>query len=300
MSVRRPNLFIVGAPRCGTASLFRWLPQHPDVYMPHDVKEPNYLAPAFRSPRYPNFPQSEQEYLMLFEGARQERYVGEASVGYLYFQDAAATIRAFSPDARIVIMLRNPVDVVYSLHARLAYGGEEDITDFREALAAEEDRKKGMRLPRNIDRPKECFYYREIGRFGEQIERYLDVFTRERMHFILFKDLCGNPTATFRKCCEFLGIATDIDINLVPYNANRAWRSTVLTSVLKSRPMALVRCLVPARVRLAIKLALSTETPRQPMPADLRRELNSYFLPDVERVAKLIDADLSHWCRDRA
>ena len=134
--MKKPNFFIVGAAKCGTTSLYRYLRQHPDVFMP-EQKEPNFFGSdlSYRFPRI-----SQARYLSCFAKAKGETRIGEATTIYLYSEKAAEEIKAFSPEAKIIIMLRNPVDVLYSYHSQQLYSGNEDIPDFEEALRAEVDR----------------------------------------------------------------------------------------------------------------------------------------------------------------
>src|SRR6266545_5937438 len=133
--MRRPDFFIVGAPKCGTTALNDYLKDHPEIFI-SARKELHFFGSdlVFRGPRRI----TEQEYLSFFAPARHEKRLGEASVWYLYSQQAAAEIKAFSPAARIIIMLRNPVDMMYSLHSQRLYNGRETISDFAKALATEE------------------------------------------------------------------------------------------------------------------------------------------------------------------
>src|SRR5690242_3134640 len=128
--VKRPDLFIVGAFKAGTTSMYEYLRAHPQVFM-SVPKEPTYFG-ADLSARYRRM--SEDEYLGLFRDARPDQRVGEATPWYLYSTSAAAEIKAFEPAARIVIMLRNPVDVMFSQHSQLLFNQREDLADFGAAL----------------------------------------------------------------------------------------------------------------------------------------------------------------------
>src|SRR5262249_50339658 len=153
--MRKPDLFIVGAPRCGTTAMYTYLGQHPDIFM-SARKEPHFFGTDFSSPA---LDRDEQTYLALFTGARNETRAGEASVFYLCSRRAAKEIHAFSPSARIIIMLRNPVEMMYSLHSRHVLTGNEDINDFGTALAAAAERKRGLHLPATFP-PVEFLLYR--------------------------------------------------------------------------------------------------------------------------------------------
>src|SRR5882672_7839349 len=128
--IEKPNLFIVGAPRCGTTSMYDYLKQHPDVFMP-EVKEPHFLGTDLTSSR---FIRDEGKYQALFATAKNEKRIGEASVWQLYSKIAAYEIKEYSPTARVIIMLRNPVDMMYSLYGQHIFSGDEEISDFEEAL----------------------------------------------------------------------------------------------------------------------------------------------------------------------
>ena len=129
--MRTPDFFIVGAPKCGTTAMYEWLQAHPDVFVP--VKEIHYFGRdlAHRRPEV-----SAARYAELYEGVG-ERIAGDVAVWYLLSESAAEEIHALNPDARIIIMLRRPAEMLHSLHSQLVYSGDEDIEDFEEALAAD-------------------------------------------------------------------------------------------------------------------------------------------------------------------
>jgi len=110
--MRKPDLFIVGAPRSGTTALYEYLRSHPDIFM-CTPKEPNYFSFDMNRPRAAN---TEEEYLRLFKNAH-EKVAGEASVWYLYSKVAIAEIMRFNPDAKIIAMVRSPIDWFRSWHA---------------------------------------------------------------------------------------------------------------------------------------------------------------------------------------
>ena len=134
----KPNFFIVGAPKCGTTAMKYYLRQHPDVFMARPVEINNFIRDVDIGPK-----QTEEWYLRHFEEAGAARIIGEKSVWHLFSSTAAADIKAFNADARVLIMLRNPVDMIYALHSEFLYGGNDDIREFAQALAAEGDRRQG-------------------------------------------------------------------------------------------------------------------------------------------------------------
>src|SRR5262249_32942582 len=144
-TMRIPDFFLVGAPKCGTSAMYEALRQHPEVFMP-SRKEAHYFG--FDHTRINHSGMSEDTYRRLFQDVGTQKRVGDASTSYLHSSTAATEIKEFSPSARILIMLRNPVDVMHAFHESSLRAGFEFITEFEEALAAEPDRKVGLQWPR--------------------------------------------------------------------------------------------------------------------------------------------------------
>jgi len=133
---RKPDFFIVGAPKCGTTSMYHYLRQHDQIFMP-DEKEPHYFGEDLKK-RPDKFIDNEDEYLNLFKDAKPDQKLGEASTFYLYSKSASREIKEYNPDAKIIIMLRNPIDFLNSLHSQLLFSGNEDEPDFEIAMELEE------------------------------------------------------------------------------------------------------------------------------------------------------------------
>jgi hypothetical protein len=297
--VKRPDLFIVGAFKAGTTSMYEYLRAHPQVFM-SVPKEPTYFG-ADLSARYRRMTQD--EYLALFRGARPDQRAGEATPWYLYSTSAAAEIKAFEPSARIVIMLRNPVDVMFSQHSQLLFNQREDLVDFGAALEAEDDRLGGRRIPGGAIRPESLFYRRSV-RFPEQVRRYLDVFGPAAVHFIVFEDLVADAAGVYRSTLEFLGVDPTYALDRTVYNATRGIRSGVVQRAIFAPPPALRglfgrlrRVSLLHRVRDALVSANSRPAERQSMDPALRATLTAEFVPQVAELGEIIGRDLSAWSR---
>lgn len=294
-----PDFFIVGAPRTGTTFMFDYLGQHPQVFVPA-TKEPQFFATDLDSGNDVDavtFMRDRDEYLALFRGARPDQLTGEASTWYLYSRAAAANIRAANLDARIIAMLRDPVQMLYSLHGRRVYAGSEDINDFGAALAAEEDRRRGARIPANARNVK-AFFYRDVGRYSEQVKRYVDTFGRQRVHIVIFEDFVADPAATYRSVLEFLGVDPDFEPRLDVVNAGASRRSQRLHRLLFApRMIRLARRIVPTPVRSTVGRALdrvnSRPQRRAPLDPDVAARLRAELLPDIERLGSMIGRDLA-------
>jgi hypothetical protein len=296
--MKRPNFFIVGAAKSGTTALYHYLKQHPDIFM-SEVKEPHFFGTDLVRPLSIR---DEREYLSLFSKAGNAKRVGEASAGYLLSNRAALEIKEFCPSARIIIMLRNPVDMIYSGHSELVYGGVEDILDFEAALNAEEDRKRGLRVPVASHFPVEAFLYREVGRYSDKVKRYLDVFGREGVLIIIFDDFISDTPRVYRETCEFLGVSSQFEPRFEIINPNKIARSKTLGNFLNNPSLRrLARASLPFPARRAIArslIRLNTRYERRPpMPLELRRRLQAEFAPEVERLSRLLGCDLTYWSR---
>ncbi|MBS0430975.1 MAG: sulfotransferase domain-containing protein [Proteobacteria bacterium] len=303
VSVTGPNLFLVGAPKCGTTSLYEYLRRHPQIFFPVGddstyslVKEPQHFCADLEiGPRCAIHDRS--DYLNLYRDAGESRWLGDASTYYLFSPTASAAIRQFNPDARILIMLRPPFEMMRSYHSELLRWGLEDIIDFHEAVSAWTDRSEGRRLPKDLTVAK-CLDYIAIGRFAPQIERYLDTFGRDAVKIVLLEDLSAHPVQTWRGILEFLDTDASFQPEFRVYNeAPVDGTLEHLLHVVHGLPgvRQLSNAIFPyaTRRRLVAALRRQQRGRSEPDPRDL--ELRKCCEPDITRLAQLIGRDLSHW-----
>jgi hypothetical protein len=206
---RIPDFFIVGHQKCGTTALYLMLRSHPQVFMPA-VKEPRFFASDQRSrfpPRAPSpaRPRTLEAYLQLFADARPEQLAGEATPHYLRSTVAARDIAALQPRARIIAILREPAAYLRSFHLQMVSAGVETQRDFRKALALEDDRRQGRRIPRGCHHPESLLYSDHV-RYVEQLRRYHDVFPPEQVLSLIYEDFRRDNEATVRAVRRFLEI----------------------------------------------------------------------------------------------
>jgi sulfotransferase family protein len=297
--VKRPDFFIVGAFKAGTTAMYEYLRAHPQLFM-SVPKEPMYFG-ADLTPRYRRM--TEDEYLALFKGAADSQRAGEASPWYLYSTRAPREILDFEPKAQAIVLLRNPVDVMYAQHSQLVFNRREDIVDFGAALETEEARRRGERIPADALRP-EALFYRHSVRFAEQLRHWFDVFGRDRVHVIVFDDLIADPRAAYRATLGFLGVDAKHEVDLSVYNPNRHARSGLVQRLIFAPPRPLrglfgrLRALPLAhRIRDRLVSANSRRAARAEMEPELRRQLTAEFAPQVADLGELIGRDLSAWSR---
>jgi hypothetical protein len=293
-----PNFFIVGAAKCGTTSLYAYLKQHPQVFMPVH-KEPLHFARDLEVPDVWCV-RDDQKYAQLFAHAAGADRVGESSVWYIYSKTAAQEIKSACPDAKIIVMFRDTVDMLYSLHGQHLWNCNEDIVDFEEALAAEADRRGGRRIPPEAHMPASLLYS-EVGRFAEQLQRYYDVFGRENVHVILFDDFVKDTPGVFRKVCDFLEIDPEFEPEFKVENSAKPIPMRLNRFLARHhRLRAAVRKIAGTRLlmRLNYMLPYVTRTldrPNKIEPA-LRSRLIPMFKEDIEELGRMLGRDLSHWC----
>jgi hypothetical protein len=290
----RPNFFIVGAPRCGTTAMYEYLRRHPQVFMPYR-KEPVYFGSDLaKRPPYLD----EASYLALFDPADDAKAIGEATVWYLYSQTAPAEIKALAPDARIIIMLRNPIDMIHSLHRHWLWSANEDLADFGDALAAEPEREAGRRVPDNMEQPI-GLRYRWLGKYTPHVQRYLESFGPERVLVLIHDDLAVDGRAIGRRTLDFLGVDTDYDAPFEVVNQNKRARSPRLQRLSRSKRFVRLASKLPPRLFHLLWRGLQRANirpeSRSPVGPELRRQLAAEFAPDVAALGRLLRRDLSQW-----
>ena len=299
--MRTPDFFIVGAPKCGTTAMYRWLAGHPEIFVP--AKEIHFFG-ADLDHRRPEV--SAERYQSLFQDvAPTHKAVGDVAVWYLMSETAADEISDLCPDARIIIMLRQPEQMLYSLHSQLLYSGEEDIESFAEALAAEPDRAMGRRIPSSTHAgleapPTECLQYTRVVSFADQVQRYQERF--EHVHVILHRDMKADAAAVYRDVLEFIGVDTAYSSDFSVVNPNTRVKSQAARKLIQGTRFGPIRSIVPAPMRSVGRKVfeglqrMNTETTvRPPLDAEVARTLRSKMAPDIRRLASLIEQDLSDW-----
>jgi hypothetical protein len=299
--MRKPNFFIVGAPKSGTTALNEYLKQHSEIFIPRG-KEFHFFGSDLKKSKK-KYIHDINKYLSFFSAARDEKRIGENSVMYLYSKMAPRDIKEFNSSAKIIMMLRDPVDMLYSFHSQLLYGGFEDIVDFQVALHAEEERKRGLRIPKGAFL-QDALFYHDVARYAEQVQRYFEVFGHENVHVIIFDDFKTDTAGSFRKTLRFLDVNEDFEPNYKIINPNKRARSRFVTNLYNNPPYMELwpdSTLLPRLLRnKAAKILRRVNTiygPRSPMDPDLKKRLKSEFKPEADRLSELLGRDLSHWSK---
>ncbi len=298
--MRKPNFFIVGAPKCGTTALHAYLGTHPNLFL-CVPKEPNYFSTDFPTHRYVT---EEKDYLRLFSNASdEETKLGEASAWYLYSREALPNIYDFDPQAKIIAMVRNPIDMVPSLHGMLLRNFAEDEKDLERAWDLQTRRRAGEGYARDRNErfdPKTCLYA-DVCKLGAQIDRLLEVFPREKVQIVVFDDFVRDTKTCYENVLDFLQVPSDGRTEFPPENvrqsitsprvAKAVWKLRDKGSAIK-RKLGIVKTFnVMGQLR-----PLYEQTQSRPqLSAEFKGRLADEFKEDVARLSTLLERDLSHW-----
>jgi hypothetical protein len=312
-----PNFFIVGAPKAGTTSLYHYLDQHPEIYM-SPIKEPCHFSVEIRAENfseemlpgieaevraqheYLQGPMTERrvggvgmewaDYLRLFRDVKKEKAIGEASVLYLWSKTAAETMRSKIPDAKIVMILRDPVDRAFSeyMHAVTAGVLRISFREYVEACLSYKSDKLSLWKPSL-----------EPGLYFDSVKRYLDRFGGGNVRIFFYEDYQARQAWVLEEMFRFLGV----DSSFIPDTSQRYLvpsvpRSLALGQFLKKSGLWQRGArMSPSAFRSTLKkLAVRSRGAVSVSPKD-REFLHDYYREDIQKLAQLLDRDLTAWLR---
>jgi len=296
--MNRPNFFIVGAAKCGTTALSNYVSEHPNIYI-SKPKEPRFFAEEFQLPNIKTW----EQYLSLFEDADGKSAIGEASVHYLCSATAIEKIYHYKPDAKIIVMLRNPVDVVYSYHSQLVFNQDENEVDFEKAWRLQDARQRGEHLPPLAKNPQ-ALQYRRIGKLGSQVEKLLSFFSSKQVKIILFDDFQKSTKCVYEEVLSFLEVPSDNRSNFPRINANKKYKNAWLARLTDKTPPVLLNGINGVKKAIgvqtfgivnAIRNMNYKEYQRYPLTPTFRSELVDEFHEEVIKLENILNRDLSHW-----
>ncbi len=289
--MKKPNFFIIGAPKCGTTSLAAWLAEHPQIYM-SPTKEPHYFNTDQQ--RYLN---SLQGYERLFEGANgRHRAVGEASVWYLFSETAVGNILDYSPQAKFIVLLRNPVDMAPSLHEEMVFNGREEVADFATAWSLQDERRSGARLPPMVWEPS-YVQYGPACSLGAQMARLARRVSPEQTMVILLDELRADPHGTYSAVLEFLGVGDDgrHDFPVLNSAKHRRWPGLARLPWLATRVKRALGIERGFGLWGRVDVLNRVERPRSPINSTTLSMLQDYFRSDIRLLEEVTGRDLSAW-----
>ena len=285
-----PNLFIVGAPKCGTTALSRYLQSHSNIFI-SKPKEPNYFCTDI--PRLREFTRLE-EYLEIFKAASpSHKIIGEASTIYLHSNTAIPLILENYPNAKFIAMVRNPLEMIYSWHSQLVYNGYESEINFERAWRIQNQRRENP-----------FFQYSAFGRIGERLKKAIDIIPPKQLNIILFDDFKLHTKNIYREVLSFLDIPNDGREIFDKANENKVIRSQLIANFIRNTPAPLVSINLLIKKTLRIKEFGILERmqhmndkklQRTQLPKALKQEMVDTFKDDIELLSTIMQRDLSYW-----
>jgi hypothetical protein len=296
-NVRLPNFLIIGAEKCGTTSLYYYLKQHPEVYLPKR-KELHYFSCEHMKKQMagpgdkrilPALCATRQEYNAYYQHVRSERAVGDASPSYFYFAEVSERIQAELGKPKMVLALRDPIDKAYSQYMHLVRDNRETL-EFYDALMAEKQRtKEGWSA---------FWRYAESSLYAEKIKRYLHVFGEDHIRIILFEDLASVPHLVMHDLFQFLGVDADFRPHTdTVHNKSGKPKSKILADfIAKPNVVTIVaKKIIPESVRTAVRVALLNINTGSKGKIDSQSQayLREYFYHDVCEVEKILGRKLT-------
>lgn len=296
--MKKPNFFIIGAPKCGTTSMAVWLSEHPNIYM-SPVKEPHFYCSDFDVTIIP----TQAEYDRLFKKASDQHItVGEASTSYLYSQVAVPRIEQELSGAKYIVMVRNPVEMAQSLQEEYMFLGSEHIRDFEAAWRLSADRRAGRMVTRRCPEPR-WLDYQLVCKLGEHLERLFNIVPRQRVLVLVLDDIKEDPRREYLRVLNFLGVPDDGRQEFPVKNPakERRWPRLYKATCWVGRVSRKTKQWlgIPTNRGTGILQLISNVNvkyrPRPSLPDRLRVELINYYREDVEKLSKLIRRDLSGW-----
>lgn len=287
----RPNFLIIGAMKAGTTALYHTLSQHPHVFM-SPVKEPHFFSYEGRQTSRDHIVTALSDYEALFADAGDALARGEASPSYLPAPAAPEAIYRYVPDARLIAVLRHPVDRAYSHYLHLFKEGREKSDDFLTAFEINDANAHKRGNPWNS--------YKNQGFYADHLSRYFALFPREHMKIIVYDDYVADADGVVRELFEFLGVSPQFDAEQQWYYKSGKPKSRAIHAVLQGKVPAIsaLARLIPASQRTRLKATLHNRNVRQDKlsPAD-RAVLLPVYRDDIARLQTLIGRDLSAWLK---
>lgn len=289
-----PNFFIVGAAKSATTSVDRYLNEHPKIFM-SPRKETHYFATDAMPREFKGMGdeslnqlivRDRSQYEGLFVDVKSQLIVGESSVYYMYYATTVTNIFSEIPDAKILIVLRNPIDRAFSAYLHLVKD-EREVLEFEKSMELEQQRRDACYEP--------MWLFKELGLYYTQVKRYIDVFGREKVKVIFFEELEALPQKVLDEIFTFLGVEPYRVNTSVRYNpSGRRKFNKTYDFVTQPHPIkSLIKFFIPEMTRKKIQhRVLNVILDKPVMNENTRKSLAEFFFDDVRKLEKLLDTNL--------
>lgn len=307
-----PNFFVVGAAKSGTTSLYEYMKMHPQIYMA-PIKETHHFSTDIDNSKFrPNYARSlnkdlskfletdmeegifhafvkeQDQYDKLFKNVKDEKAIGEITNSYLYSQEAARNIFTRFPDAKVIMMLRNPIDRAFShylMDLRIGYETNDFMTALKKDMARD---PKGWGIS-NL--------YVEIGMYAEQVKRFIEIFPERQRRIYLFDDFKKDAGAVVKDMFTFLGVDPNVDIDYSQkFNPSFIPKNKLIGKLNTQKKIKdWLKGVLPKSVKSKFKKTFYTDKDLPKITPAERKFLADIFRNDVMKLGKLLNRDLSKW-----
>ncbi len=294
------KLYIVGAAKAGTTSLQEYLAQHPKICF-SEIKEPHFFSTDIkvenfreeykkslhsnRKTRHQAFIRNKEEYLKLFKSCQANQYSGDASTSYLYSQVAAKAIHEYAPDAKIIILLRDPSERAFSHYAMNRRAGFTELPFLQEVSRDQKQKDRAW---------GKAHLYIDLGMYYQQVKRYIELFEASQIKLIRFDTFTENTSQIVAEVLHFLDL-DQVSLNVEEvHNPKRIPKSRKAIQLI--RKLNLVS-LVPHKLKLLSRKFLYAQKDEIPqLQASQKAYLNKqYFMEDIVQLETMLQLDLSDW-----
>ncbi len=300
-----PDFLIIGAGKAGTTSIDNYLKQHPSIFI-SGRKEPNFFGYELNSAKdFEGMPQLNhynssitnlEDYKKLFINAHHDQIKGETSNTYMYHESAAERILHHVPNVKLIAILRQPAERLYSRFLHLAREDKLPTKDFSDCLD-----KQTIWWTRN-DLIKEGFY-------GKYLQKYYGLFNSDQIKVFLFEDLKNEPKKLMNEIFDFIGAKGGMEIDLsVEYNQSGFIKNKKIDGIFGSKGIinSTLKSILPRRaqkllrrnnsLQRQIQTIRSKNLDRPKLNKDLKKEITEkIYLEDIKLLEKVISRDLSSW-----
>lgn len=286
-----PNLFIVGAPKCGTTALSEYLRAHPEVFF-SSPKEPHFFNTDFST----RHTYDTEKYLECFKNYSGQKIIAEGSVFYLYSKEAIPNILKINPEAKFIVMVRDPIEIAHAWHSQAIKNGSETVGDFEKAWSLIKKRKNGKSIPPFTHRIEQLMYS-EIGKIGTQINRASSLIKKGNLLILEYNTFFSSIESSYSKVLDFLKIdPNQRPENFEKINTNKSYKNLLLKNVTEN---------LTKRFKKIFKLKSNyglysktigkwnqIEQQRKPLRSEFEHQLRKYFIKEVLEVNKYVEEDL--------
>jgi len=292
-----PAVHILGAPKCGTTALAAYLADHSQIAFSAPKETHHYSSDIAGLKRSTD----DASYQAMFTVTEQTKVLMEASVWYLYSQTAIPAILKDRPDAKFIVMLRNPVKMLPSLHLQLQFAMDEDETDFRTAWNLSDARAKGDNIPKTCRAPS-TLLYKETAAYGAMLDRLFALVPRDRVKVFFQEEMAGDTQGIYQDTLAFMGIDDDRRTDFARINEAKTAKSRYLQYII-TRAGPIRRAISSPIKKLTGKSSLgvlqsakrwnSEKAGKLEIPQDLQEEIAAHYADDMAHVGELLGKDLN-------